>query len=165
MAVVSLKKRSVLSSLIWSNFQKRTFSGLSFPGLQNQVFKLALHRPKTPIQWLLFLSRNVFRAIVSKASKTRFLSSHFTGPGLSFPRPSKPLLQARASQAQAFHSKPFVSLKKRSVLGSLVWSNLPKRTFSGLSFPRPPKPSFQASASQAQAPIQRLLFLSRNAQY
>ena len=45
----------------------------------------------------------------------------------------------------------FVSLKKRSALSSLVWSNLPKRTFSGLSFPRPPKPGFQVSASQAQA--------------
>ena len=56
-----------------------------------------------------------------------------------------------ASQAQAPHSKALVSRKKRSVLSSLVWSNLPKRTFSGLSFPRPPRPGFQAGASQAQA--------------
>ena len=59
MSLVSLKKRSVLSSLVWSNLPNGRFQGYRFQGLQNHYFKLALHRPKPPIQWLLFLSRNV----------------------------------------------------------------------------------------------------------
>ena len=146
MAVVSLKKRSVLSSLVWSNLPKRMFSGLSFP-----------LPPKPGFQARASQAQDTHSMAVVSLKKRSVLSSLVwsnlpkrTFSGLSFPRPPKPGFQARASQAPDTHSMAVVSLKKRSVLSSssLVWSNLPKRTFSGLSFPRPPKPGFQAGASQ-----------------